>query len=76
MGCIAGQKQVSALWAVPVIVIALMAVQLFRMGRRWARGGRTAAAESDRSASEAGAKASDATYDAALERELSRLDDP
>jgi cytochrome c-type biogenesis protein CcmF len=60
-----------ALWAVPVALIAGAAVLLVRWGRRWARGSETLVP------SPAGAPAAgdNARYDAALERELARLDD-
>jgi len=67
------------LWAVPLALIALFAVQLFRWGRRWSRaeGGSAAA----RAASEGGegpppgdAAATD-PYDARLDAALSRLED-
>jgi cytochrome c-type biogenesis protein CcmH/NrfF len=63
-----------ALWAVPVALIAGAAVMLVRWGRRWARGAEALAPAG--AAAAAGSTPSDnARYDAALERELARLDD-
>jgi cytochrome c-type biogenesis protein CcmF len=62
-----------ALWAVPIAVIAGAALLLVRWGRRWSRG---ADAPGTLATAPAGdAASSDARYDAALERELERLDD-
>ena len=61
-----------ALWALPVMAISLMAVQLFRWGRRWSR--QTASATSGKDGHDA-ATAADAGYEAAIDRELKRMDD-
>lgn len=69
-----------ALWLVPLLLIALAAVQLFRLGRKWSARSR-GQAQSSASSEPSSPASSDATpesrrYDEALERELSRLDDP
>jgi cytochrome c-type biogenesis protein CcmF len=61
------------LWAVPVALIALAAVQLVRWGRRWSRKPEApAAAPAEPSAQQAAAAD---RYDAALDRELARDDE-
>jgi cytochrome c-type biogenesis protein CcmH/NrfF len=65
-----------ALWAVPVGVIVVMAGFVFRWGTRWKR--KSAAAEAARPpapAATAATQSSDASYDAALESELARLEE-
>jgi cytochrome c-type biogenesis protein CcmF len=56
-----------ALWVVPVAAISLMAVQLVRLGRRWARPQAHAVA--------AAAPAAGDRYEDAIDRELERMDD-
>jgi cytochrome c-type biogenesis protein CcmF len=58
------------LWAVPVALIALAAVQLVRWGRRWSR-----KPEAPASPPVGPGPSSDERYDAALDRELSREDE-
>jgi len=62
------------LWAVPVTLIAAAAVQLVRLGLRW---GRTQARANAAAgvAPEGSTVSTDARYDAALERELGKLDE-
>jgi cytochrome c-type biogenesis protein CcmF len=60
-----------ALWVVPVAGISLMAVQLFRLGRRWARSQQQAPAL----AGNAPAAAPGDRYEDAIDRELERMDD-
>jgi cytochrome c-type biogenesis protein CcmF len=63
------------LWAVPLALIALAAVQVVRWGRRWSHKDAPAAGSEAAAAGSAGAAPADARYDAALERELERGDD-
>jgi cytochrome c-type biogenesis protein CcmF len=60
-----------ALWAVPVGVIVLMAGLVFRWGRRWKRPAATAPTDSAKLPT----PSADASYDAALDQELERLED-
>jgi cytochrome c-type biogenesis protein CcmF len=66
------------LWAVPVTLIALGAVQLVRLGRRWVRTKAALAEEAATAQAATGTAVGTAAgdrYDAALQRELDRLDD-
>jgi cytochrome c-type biogenesis protein CcmF len=61
-----------ALWALPILAIGLMAIQIVRWGRRWRRKGE------DRTASErsrADGAAGQSRYDAELDRELDRMEE-
>jgi cytochrome c-type biogenesis protein CcmF len=61
------------LWAVPVVAIGLFAVQIVRWGRRWAK--RPAAASEGAAESRGtGGDAEVARYDAAVDRELEKLE--
>jgi cytochrome c-type biogenesis protein CcmF len=60
-----------ALWVLPVAGIAIMAVQLFRLGRRWAR---TQQQQAPAAAGSAPAAPGD-RYEDAIDRELERMDD-
>jgi cytochrome c-type biogenesis protein CcmF len=62
-----------ALWAIPVVAISLMAVQLFRWGRRWSR--KNAAAAAAAAQAPHAPAAGDDRYEAAIERELQKMDD-
>ena len=59
------------LWAVPVVAIGLFAVQIVRWGRRWAK--KVGPAGEVAAMTEASAT-SDARYDAAVDREIERLE--
>lgn len=62
------------LWAVPVALIGLAAVQLVRWGRRWSKDAESPAKPPSAQAAAAPVPV-DERYDAALERELERKDD-
>jgi cytochrome c-type biogenesis protein CcmH/NrfF len=59
-----------ALWVLPVAAISIMAVQLFRLGRRWARSQQQAAATPNGAPANPGDR-----YEDAIDRELERMDD-
>jgi cytochrome c-type biogenesis protein CcmF len=62
-----------ALWVLPVAGISIMAVQLFRLGRRWARS-QQQQQQASAAAGGASAKPGD-RYEDAIDRELERMDD-
>jgi cytochrome c-type biogenesis protein CcmF len=61
-----------ALWALPILAIGLMAIQIVRWGRRWRRKGQDDTASEGSGADSAGGRA---RYDAVLDRELDRMEE-
>jgi cytochrome c-type biogenesis protein CcmH/NrfF len=59
-----------ALWVLPVAGISIMAVQLFRLGRRWSRTQQQQAPASSAAPANPGDR-----YEDAIDRELERMDD-